>query len=104
MDDQQRTWTSEEALGNLESLTRLDWNRRELPEGVRELLETYEAAIPELAAEIRSLRGELKEAQREAPQEPEGEGSEEGSEGSSGAPDAYEDLAAFARRLGLEQR
>lgn len=100
MEEQHRTWTSEEAMSNLESLTRLDWDRKELPEGVKELLETYEAAIPQLAAEIRSLRGELKEAQREtSSQEPEGEAPEK-----SGAPDAHEDLAAFARRLGLEQR
>jgi len=97
VDDEQRTWTSEEALANLESLTRLDWDRGKLPEGTRELLASYEAAIPELAAEIRRLRGELREQQRRQPgDEPEG--------GDSGASDAHEDLAEFARRLGLEQR
>lgn len=102
MDDQQRTWTSEEALGNLESLVRLDWDRGKLPEGAKELLQTYEAAIPELAAEIQSLRGKLKEAQKEQKREESGEDSSE--DESSDSTDAYEDLAAFARRLGLEQR
>lgn len=97
MDEEQRTWTSEEAMSNLESLTRLEWDREELPEGARELLATYEAAIPQLAAEIRRLRGEL----REQPDEESSEGPE--SEG-SGDTTGYEDLAEFARRLGLEQR
>lgn len=100
MDEQQSTWTSEEAMGNLESLTRLEWNRK-LPEGVRELLETYEAAIPQLAAEIRRLRGELREERRKQSGEESPEGPEsEDSENTTG----YEDLADFARRLGLDQR
>lgn len=102
MDEQQRTWTSEEAMANLESLTKLDWARDGLPEGVGELLRTYEAAIPQLAAEIRGLRGDLKEAQRESKHEaPGGDTSAEEHEESQ---DAHEDLASFARRLGLEQR
>ncbi len=100
MDEQQRTWTSEEALANLESLTKLDWDRNELPEGIGELLQTYEVAIPQLAAEIRRLRGELRAKQEQSressEEEPEGEGSD--------STDGYEDLAEFARRLGLEQR
>jgi hypothetical protein len=98
--EEQRTWTSEEVLANLESLTRLDWNRNKLPEGARELLETYEAAIPQLAVEIRRLRGELRAKQEQSressEEEPEGEGSD--------STEGYEDLAEFARRLGLEQR
>lgn len=105
--DEQRTWTSEEAMANLESLTKLGWNREQLPEGVGELLKTYETALPQLAAEIRVLRRNLKEAQREAEHEdPDGEPSAEGGSAEEGSEstDAYEDLAAFARRLGLEQR
>jgi hypothetical protein len=98
--DEQRTWTSEEAMANLESLTRLDWDRGELPEGARELLESYEAAIPQLAVEIRRLRTELRRRQEESREDAEEEPESE----DSGATDAYEDLAAFARRLGLEQR
>ncbi|MDN5697657.1 MAG: hypothetical protein L0G70_06720 [Rubrobacter sp.] len=95
--EDQKTWTNEEAMSNLESLTRLRWSREELSEGVRELLQTYEAAIPQMAAEIRGLRGELEKGQ--------GEASDQSSEGEgSNAPDAYEDLAEFARRLGLDQR
>ncbi len=98
--EEQRTWTSEEALANLESLTRLDWDRNKLPEGARELLDTYEAAIPQLAVEIRRLRGELRAKQEESEEAPESEENDE----QSGSTDGYEDLAEFARRLGLEQR
>ncbi len=98
MDEQQRTWTSEEALANLESLTKLDWDRNELPEGVGELLQTYEVAIPQLAAEIRLLRGKLREVMDEGPDDEASEGRE------SETSDGYEDLANFARRLGFEQR
>lgn len=98
MDEQQRTWTSEEALANLESLTKLDWDRNELPEGVRELLQTYEVAIPQLAAEIRLLRGKLREDTDESSEDETSEGR------SSETNDGYEDLVDFARRLGFEQR
>lgn len=92
--DEQRTWTSEEAMGNLESLTRLQWGREELPEGVRELLQAYEAAIPQMTSEIRSLRQELR-GKTEAEGQP---------EGASSSSSAYEDLAEFAKRLGLDQQ
>lgn len=97
--EEQRTWTSEEAMSNLQSLTRLQWGREELPDGVRELLQTYEAAIPEMAAEIRSLRGELREKQRE-----ESKGEKNKSEESSGSATAHEDLADLAKRLGFDQQ
>jgi hypothetical protein len=75
--EEQRTWSSEEALANLESLTRLEWDRRKLPEGAKELLDTYETSIPQLAAEIRRLRGELRAKQEQSressEEEPEGE-------------------------------
>lgn len=92
--EEQRTWTSEEAMSNLESLTRLQWNREELSDGVRELMQTYETAIPEMAAEIRRLRGELKEARRQESKE----------EDESGSTTAYEDLSDLAKRLGLDQQ
>lgn len=101
MEDRQKTWTSEEALKNLESLTRLEWDREKLPEGARELLETYESAIPQLSREIRSLRKQLREERENGPSGQPDEGSEDQHSGGS---TGYEDLAAFARRLGLEQR
>ena len=95
--EEQRSWTSDEAMGNLERLTGLDWNR-ELPEGVAELLQTYETAIPQLTAEIRHLRRELHKRQREglADEPSESEGSK--------STTAHEDLDDLARRLGLDQR
>ena len=95
MEEQNRSWSSEEAMANLESLTRLDWDRERLPEGARELLGTYETAIPQLTTEIRRLREELRKQQQDPAEE-----SSEGSEGKGG----YEDLTEFARRLGLDQR
>lgn len=96
--NEQRTWTSEEAMSNLQSLTRLQWSREELPDGVRELVQTYETAIPEMAAEIRSLRGELREKQR-------GENkSEESSSAGSSSRTGYDDLDDLAKRLGLDQQ
>ena len=92
--EEQRTWTSEEAMSNLQSLSRLQWSREELPDGVRELLQTYETAIPEMAAEIRGLRGELREKQRE----------ESKGEESSGSTTGHEDLSELAKRLGLDQQ
>ena len=92
--EEQRTWTSEEAMSNLESLTRLQWSREELPDGARELLQTYETAIPEMAAEIRRLRGELREKNR----------GENKSEESSSSASGYDDLNELAKRLGLDQQ
>ena len=91
--EDQRTWTSEEAMSNLQSLTRLQWSREELPDGVRDLLQTYETAIPEMAAEIRGLRGELREMRRE-------ESKNEESSSTTG----YDDLSELAKRLGLDQQ
>lgn len=92
MEERQRTWTSEDAMSNLESLTRLEWDR-DLPEGVKELLATYEAAIPQLTDEIRRLREQQRERSSGEFSEDEGSGDTTG----------YEDLADFARRLGLDQ-
>lgn len=93
--EDQKTWTSEEAMSNLESLTRLRWSREELPEGVRELLQTYEAAIPQMAAEIRGLRKNPRDDEREEAHKDEAD---------SSSSTAYEDLAEFAKRLGLDQQ
>lgn len=95
--EEQKTWTSEEAMSNLESLTKLKWSREELPDGVRELLQTYETAIPEMAAEIRSLRGELRENQRK-------ENKSEESSSADSSTTGYDDLAELAKRLGLDQQ
>lgn len=81
-------------MGNLDSLTRMDWNR-ELPGGLAELLETYEAAISQFTAEIRHLLGELHKQQGER-------SANERSQGES--PRGYEDLAHLVRRLGLDQK
>ena len=61
---------------------------------MQELVQTYETAIPEMAAEIRRLRGELREKHREGNKDQE----------SSGSTTGYDDLSELAKRLGLDQQ